>query len=305
MATLRRHRLILAVQDLEVSTGFWMRTLGFTRDFGDGSDGWSWLSRDGFAVGLGECANEPAASTLGDHSYVAYVTVDDVDALYDELSARGASMHSPPVTKPWGMREFAVRTPDGHRMTFGAEVSISQAILERPSWGERKFSFVHPPWMLSDFIERLRGTVPRLEALMLGVSEADAHRQRDGKWSIAQNIGHLSDVEELWQERLDDLRSGRKTYTPAAPARFQELAKRHQATPMKDIIGELEDRRTLLVDALANASPELQLASAFHERLGVPMRLVDCAQFYAEHDDHHLLRIRELRSHFSRAADLA
>jgi hypothetical protein len=28
------------------------------------------------------------------------------------------------------------------------------------------------------------------------------------------------------------------------------------------------------------------------------MRLVDCAQFYAEHDDHHLLRIRELRRIF-------
>jgi hypothetical protein len=34
---------------------------------------------------------------------------------------------------------------------------------------------------------------------------------------------------------------------------------------------------------------------AFHERLQVPMRLVDCAQFYAEHDDHHLIRIRRLR----------
>jgi hypothetical protein len=26
------------------------------------------------------------------------------------------------------------------------------------------------------------------------------------------------------------------------------------------------------------------------------MRLVDCAQFAAEHDDHHLLRIRTLRA---------
>lgn len=120
MTRLLQHRLILAVQDLRRSTEFWMSTLGFTRDFGDGSDGWSWLSRDGFAVGLGECANEPAASTLGDHSYVAYVTVDDVDALYDELRERGASIPAAPATKPWGMREFAVRTPDGHRMTFGA-----------------------------------------------------------------------------------------------------------------------------------------------------------------------------------------
>jgi catechol 2,3-dioxygenase-like lactoylglutathione lyase family enzyme len=122
MSKLLRHRLILAVQNLELSTEFWMSTLGFARDFGDGSDGWSWLSRDGFAVGLGECANQPAASTLGDHSYVAYVTVEDVDTLFEELRGREAPIHTPPVTKPWGMREFALRTPDGHRMTFGAEV---------------------------------------------------------------------------------------------------------------------------------------------------------------------------------------
>lgn len=123
MATLLKHRLILAVQNLTISTEFWMSTLGFDRDFGDGSDGWSWLSRDGFAVGLGECANEPAASTLGDHSYVAYVTVDDVDALYEEFRARGATLQAAPLTKPWGMREFGLRTPDGHRITFGAEAT--------------------------------------------------------------------------------------------------------------------------------------------------------------------------------------
>jgi hypothetical protein len=103
-------------------------------------------------------------------------------------------------------------------------------------------------------------------------------------------------VEELWQERLDDLKKGKKTYSPAVGARFQELAKKHQESPIKETIRELKVRRALLVDALAKASPELQQASAFHERLQVPMRLVDCAQFYAEHDDHHLLRIRRLRS---------
>jgi hypothetical protein len=62
-----------------------------------------------------------------------------------------------------------------------------------------------------------------------------------------------------------------------------------------ETVRELKARRFRLVDALAHASPELQKSSAFHERLHVPMRLVDCAQFYAEHDDHHLIRIRRLR----------
>src|SRR5262245_41531376 len=109
-------RCVLAVRDLDASTRFYVDVLGFKRDFGDGSDGWSFLSRDSFKVMLGECRNERPASELGDHSYVAYLIVDGVDQLFEELSTRGAEMVSEPVTEPWGLREFGIRTPDGHRI---------------------------------------------------------------------------------------------------------------------------------------------------------------------------------------------
>jgi uncharacterized glyoxalase superfamily protein PhnB len=120
MARLEGTRLILAVRNLRAATDFYMTVLGFTRDFGDESDGWSWISRDGCRVGLGECPDAVPAAKLGDHSYVAYVNVDDIDELYRELLSRGAPVRTPPETKPWGMREFALETPDGHRMTFGS-----------------------------------------------------------------------------------------------------------------------------------------------------------------------------------------
>ena len=44
----------------------YMVVLGFTRDFGDGSDGWSFLSRDSFKVMLGECPDAQPASELGE-----------------------------------------------------------------------------------------------------------------------------------------------------------------------------------------------------------------------------------------------
>lgn len=120
MAQFEGTRLILAVRDLRIATDFYMRVLGCQRDFGDESDGWSWLSRDNFRVGLGECRDVVPASELGDHSYVAYVNVDDVDEVYADLLSRGAPVRTAPETKPWGMREFALQTPDGHRMTFGS-----------------------------------------------------------------------------------------------------------------------------------------------------------------------------------------
>jgi catechol 2,3-dioxygenase-like lactoylglutathione lyase family enzyme len=112
-------RSVLAVRDLDISTRFYMDVLGFKRDFGDGSDGWSFLSRDGFKVMLGHCADEVPAGELGNHSYFAYVLCEGVDQLYKEISGRDADITSALASKPWGLREFGVRTPDGHRIMFG------------------------------------------------------------------------------------------------------------------------------------------------------------------------------------------
>lgn len=112
-------RCVLAVRDLRESTSFYVDVLGFQRDFGDESDGWSFLSRDAFKLMLGECPRDRPASELGSHSYVAYLVVEGVDQFYEEVSARGADVISPPSTEPWGLREFSIRTPDGHRIRFG------------------------------------------------------------------------------------------------------------------------------------------------------------------------------------------
>ena len=125
MAQILESRSVLAVRDLAASTRFWTDVLGFRRDFGDGSDGWSFLSRDNFRVMLGECPDAMPASDLGDHSYVAYLIVDDVDALHAELAGRMDGPVAAPVSQPWGLREFGIRTPDGHRLRFG-EPLVSQ-----------------------------------------------------------------------------------------------------------------------------------------------------------------------------------
>ena len=122
MPELLNTRSVLAVRDLRASTRFYMDVLGFKRDFGDGSDGWSFLSRGAFRVMLGECVEAMPASELGDHNWYAYVIVDGVDELHAEVAGRGAEILSKPATKPWGLRDFTVRTPDGHRIVFGQPV---------------------------------------------------------------------------------------------------------------------------------------------------------------------------------------
>ncbi len=120
MADLTRIRCVLAVHDLAISVDYYTRTLGMTIDFT--APGWAFLSRNSFRLMLGECADALPAHDLGDHSYFAYVTVEDIDELFSEVKDNGATFTQTLANKPWGMREFGVRTPDGHRIMFGQEM---------------------------------------------------------------------------------------------------------------------------------------------------------------------------------------
>ncbi len=122
MACIVNSRCVLAVLDLKASTRYYMDVLGFSKD-PINAEGWSFLTRDTFRVMLGECPGEKPASELGDHSYFAYWNVDDVDQFYQEILAKGALVISEPSDKPWGLREFGLRTPDGHRITCGELIS--------------------------------------------------------------------------------------------------------------------------------------------------------------------------------------
>jgi uncharacterized glyoxalase superfamily protein PhnB len=113
---------VLAVRDLKLSTRYYMDILGFQKDPIQAA-GWSFLTRDRFRVMLGECVDERPAGDLGNHSYFAYWNVEGVDELYRELVSRGAIVSAPPTNKPWGLREFGLSTPDGHRIVCGEVIS--------------------------------------------------------------------------------------------------------------------------------------------------------------------------------------
>lgn len=112
-------RHVLAVKNLEVSANYFKNALGFDLDFT--APGWEFLSFGDFKVMLGECTDAMWARETGDHSYFAHVLVENADDVYQELRSRGADIIHEIENKPWGLREFGVTTPDGHRIMFGQE----------------------------------------------------------------------------------------------------------------------------------------------------------------------------------------
>jgi len=110
-------RHVLAVKDLTVEAEYYIDKLGFQRDFT--APGWEFLSFGIFKVMLGECSDEMTAEETGNHSWYAHVLIENVDEIYKEFGDRGARILSKIENKPWGIRDFSVVTPDGHRIVFG------------------------------------------------------------------------------------------------------------------------------------------------------------------------------------------
>lgn len=122
-ASITGSRFVLAVKDLAKSAHYYENELGFSTWFQ--GQGWHFLKRDKFLVMLGECSDDVSAFETNNHSYFAYIDVENIDALYEEYLSKNIEVISTLANKPWGQREFGIRTIDGHRIMFGEGVTVT------------------------------------------------------------------------------------------------------------------------------------------------------------------------------------
>ena len=63
------------------------------------------------------------AAETNNHSYFLRVTMDDLDEYYELIKQAGAEFAQEIEDKPWGFREFCVRTNEGHRIVFARDLN--------------------------------------------------------------------------------------------------------------------------------------------------------------------------------------
>ena len=143
-------------------------------------------------------------------------------------------------------------------------------------------------------IERLDGAEVRLREKMRRIDSALYKIQADGKWSILEHIGHLSDLEPLWQGRLDDILSGEKELRPTDLSNRKTTEANHNSKSLVELLDTFENLRNITLEKLSRLKDEDVFKSALHPRLKTPMRTIDLFMFVAEHDDHHLAKITEI-----------
>jgi uncharacterized damage-inducible protein DinB len=161
-----------------------------------------------------------------------------------------------------------------------------------PIWTERTFNFDFPVTLYPNILARIRGTPARLDEAVRGLSREQLIAAPDGKWSIQENAGHLLDEEDLFAKRLTAYLASAETLPPAP---YLNIKLTHNDRDIAKILSDFRAVRGQQVELLADLHPGDFARSAWHPRLKVAMRLVDHLVFIAEHDDHHLARIWELR----------
>lgn len=163
--------------------------------------------------------------------------------------------------------------------------------MERLRWFDRVFNFGAPKGMLPFYLERLEGTIVRIEKKVEDISEEILSNRLDNKWSVKENIGHLAEVDEIAGKRINEMISGVSTMSPAVfePRPYHEW-------PVAKVIEYFRENRIRNIERYRALTPDDLDKSSEHPRIKMRMTPIDLALFDAEHDDHHLVRINEILS---------
>jgi hypothetical protein len=165
--------------------------------------------------------------------------------------------------------------------------------MQRTKWTDRKFDHDLPAGWMMNVLERLHGTVFRINPMIAVLSDEQLSRRINEAWSIKEHVGHLIDLEELHHGRIDDFKARKETLRAADMSNKKTNEADHNSKDIVELVAKFKMLRTDFIVDLENLDEETQKFVSKHPRLQTKMKPVDMAYFTAEHDDHHLALIRD------------
>jgi GNAT superfamily N-acetyltransferase/catechol 2,3-dioxygenase-like lactoylglutathione lyase family enzyme len=122
---LKRSEAIFAVCDIHETLAFYRDVLGFESN-------WTWGTPVGFGgarcgqVQVMFCLQPELAAKVEGHMH--FFNCDDIESLHARHRSAGANIVSPIENKPWNVREYTVRDPNGYHLRFSGPMKY-----ERPA----------------------------------------------------------------------------------------------------------------------------------------------------------------------------
>jgi len=172
--------------------------------------------------------------------------------------------------------------------------------MQQIKWFERRFDFSFKQNIFPAIIERLNGTSIRLKIKIEQTRSELLEIKPDQKWSIKENIGHLIDLEPMWQARLDDIMDNKEYLRSADLENKKTDFAQHNKADINDLLSQFQELRKFTLGKLTELKEQDVYKTALHPRLEKPMRTMDLFLFVAEHDDHHLARITEIKTNHNK-----
>ena len=166
--------------------------------------------------------------------------------------------------------------------------------MRRTNWFDRTFPIIEDNGLLPGIIERLEGTPARLTEKVSRLTNDFGRELHENKWSLKKEIGHLTDLEPLWYERLLQILDDNPNMKPADLTNRKTHETPHDAKTFEGLIADFKNERQGFVAKLRSLKEGDLNKSAIHPRLGTPMKVIDLAWFVAEHDDHHMAQMTSL-----------
>jgi predicted enzyme related to lactoylglutathione lyase len=108
----------LEVDDLATAAAFLREVLGFEVEVDEPDMGLMLLRRDAVGLALVRSTTPGVNSTTA-----AYIGVTGVDDLHDQCVARSARIVTALSDHPWGLRDFVIEIPGGHRLALGERIA--------------------------------------------------------------------------------------------------------------------------------------------------------------------------------------
>lgn len=197
-----------------------------------------------------------------------------------------------------GLLEFEAslaKKPLGERVLEIKEQTNSREknVTHPGKWFERKFDFTKLNATPHTVLERIKTTPIKIEHRLKNISESALTSQNEA-WSVKENIGHLTDLEPVWINRIKDLVNGEEYLREIDLSNKKTREADHNAQSLQDLISNFSAERNRLIELAEHHFADFLKFESIHPRLGVKMRIIDLLYFVAEHDDHHMATINYL-----------
>lgn len=165
-------------------------------------------------------------------------------------------------------------------------------------WFDKKFQFELSQDDYYRILKKLSENPDKISKLVSSLPEDALIRKIDNRWSIKENVGHLIDLEELHDGRIDDFIEGKEKLRPADLNNRKTDEANHNSKDILKLVNQFKIVRENFIKRMKSLDEKDLMKSSIHPRLQQPMRPIDMAQFILEHDEHHIETIKELISEF-------